>query len=97
MDVESSLIDVDREYIILSDSETERSDMAELSWGMVVLLSEWMELEFWNAEPWISLTLVETEDTEIDNWWAISDSWLIEVKLSWRMDEKILSAESVVC
>ena len=30
MDVESSLIDVDREYNI-SDSETERSDMAELS------------------------------------------------------------------
>ena len=65
MDVESSLIDVDREYI--SDSETERSAMAELSRGIVVLLSKRMELEFWNAEPRISLTLVETEDTEIDN------------------------------
>ena len=69
------------------------------SWGTVKfslergVLSDLIEIELLDAELWTLLTLVETEDTEVDNWWAISDSWLIEVKLSWCMDEKALLAE----
>ena len=71
------------------------------SWGTVELsleieeLSKLIEMKLLYAELWIWLTLIETEDTEVDNWRAIADRWLTLVKLRWLMDEKALSAELV--
>ena len=60
----------------------------------IEVLSELIEMELLDAELWIWLTLVKTEDTEVDSWWAIADNWMIEVmlRLRWSMDEKARSA-----